>query len=270
MAGKISDMTPVSPAQTTDLVEISRPGTPDLTRSVTLADIVALAGSGGAQFDAVAQAIFDHYYDCNDASGLVLTDSGVVGGANGAIAASGIKYRTVALRGDGKGCPFLYTTGYLTVPDNTGASACTFMSQFAIDPGTSGLPVLWSSTTDASVHGFQLWMPNGTQLEFQWGDGSSAATINTNAAWGDIAIFGEIITVIFTHDGSVATLWVNGLVVASTAHSYVKSGNANIMVGAYQSGPADQMSGVAGKIGVNATAITDAQIYSLINAQRCS
>jgi hypothetical protein len=233
--------------------------------------LIGGGGGGGTVFDTLAASLFKHYYAGHEASGTTLTDSGSVGGADGAYSGSDTIYQTVALRGDGNGNPFFGgSSGWLTVPDNTGSSACTFMGMFAISPATSGLPVLWSSTTDASVHGFQLWLPNEYQVEFQWGDGSSATTIQTNAAWGNLAIFGAPMTVIFTHNGTVGALFINGIKVGSATHGYAKSGNANIMVGAYQSGPADFAVGVFGKTGVLDSALTDADVYSLQNAQRCA
>jgi hypothetical protein len=234
------------------------------------AQTVSAAPLGGV-FKTLAQGLFAHYYNADEASGATLTDSGFTGGANGGYSAANIVYNALALRNDGVGRALINAlTGYVTIPDNTNTTAWTMMAVMAVSPQTNSTPVLWSSTTDAGVHGFQLYMTAGPSgVTFLYGNGVVATSVAMNTVWPTLPIFG--LPMIFFATYAAATginFYVNGMLAMASATLYVKSGNANIWLGAYQVGPADGMLGGVGCIGLTPSVLTQAQMFSLVNAQR--
>jgi hypothetical protein len=231
----------------------------------------ALPSPPGGVFKTLAQGLFAHYYNADEASGATLTDSGFTGGANGGYSAANIVYNALALRNDGVGRALINAlTGYVTIPDNTNTTAWTMMAVMAVSPQTNSTPVLWSSTTDAGVHGFQLYMTAGPSgMTFLYGNGVVATSVAMNTVWPTLPIFG--LPMIFFATYAAATginFYVNGMLAMASATLYVKSGNANIWLGAYQVGPADGMLGGVGCIGLTPSVLTQAQMFSLVNAQR--
>jgi hypothetical protein len=231
----------------------------------------ALPSPPGGVFKTLAQGLFAHYYNADEASGATLTDSGFTGGANGGYSAANIVYNALALRNDGVGRALINAlTGYVTIPDNTNTTAWTMMAVMAVSPQTNSTPVLWSSTTDAGVHGFQLYMTAGPSgVTFLYGNGVVATSVAMNTVWPTLPIFG--LPMIFFATYAAATginFYVNGMLAMASATLYVKSGNANIWLGAYQVGPADGMLGGVGCIGLTPSVLTQAQMFSFVNAQR--
>jgi len=231
----------------------------------------ALPSPPGGVFKTLAQGLFAHYYNADEASGATLIDSGFTGGANGGYSAANIVYNALALRNDGVGRALINAlTGYVTIPDNTNTTAWTMMAVMAVSPQTNSTPVLWSSTTDAGVHGFQLYMTAGPSgMTFLYGNGVVATSVAMNTVWPTLPIFG--LPMIFFATYAAATginFYVNGMLAMASATLYVKSGNANIWLGAYQVGPADGMLGGVGCIGLTPSVLTQAQMFSFVNAQR--
>ena len=238
-------------------------------KSCTTQQIADLAGAGGPTYDSIAEAMVDHYYVMNEATGTVIADTGITGAAPGTYNSSGVLLQQVALRGDSKGCPiFDGATGYATVPANTTIGGTTFglMCEFnpKWDPAAS-LVCIWDSRgTDTGL----LLFISGGALTAEFGDGSTMVSITAgNFSAGVQPPLGPM-SFMFTHDGTVGKFIVNGFLIGEQTHGYTPGAGLIYVASTVIAAPSFLVPGSLGKVICHPAPLTPAQYSSLNNAQR--
>lgn len=147
-------------------------------------------------------------YDFEDGAGTVVRD--VTGNGHDAMVVGGGTWADGGLRLDG-------TDDYVDLPDNllAGTEDLTVEAQVVIDPGQRTPYFIWGlgNTVNGTGEGYLFTTGDSYRTSLAMGDYRTEQTVGTGAALPR----GEAVHLVYTLSGDTATLYLNGVQVASSS-----------------------------------------------------
>jgi hypothetical protein len=209
----------------------------------------------------------------DDVSGTTIADTGATAGSPGTYSLTGLTLNQIALRNDNEGCPiFDGASGYATIPDTTSPTGFTVAGMIALNPkvaGSGGSYYFWMTNNNvAGVDAGFILYTNDANLTILWGGGSSSTDIVATNFLG-VTAYSPVppFFAVFTHNGTVGSLYLNGFLIGQATNSYSLGGNP-IYIGSLVGPVGPYVPGAFGKMIVHNAALTQSQVSALTNAQR--